>query len=147
MEEKDASGGGQLLRAPRGRQLRSPPQLSVPVLTSRCPHTHEFPQPLTTISEPCGCPALTLETDRRRRLWERPPHMAGGKGPEATAPLRMARGQRNMAALLTTGGGRREAALDWRNRCHVGSLVTRETSPLGTPLISPQVNNHPGVSL
>lgn len=147
MEEKDASGGGQLLRAPCGRQLRSPPP---PTFLPR-PHfpmpTHEFPQPLTTVSEPCSCPALTLETDRRPQLWERPPHTVAGKGPEATAPLRMARGQRNMAALLTTGGGRREAALDWRNRCHVGSLVTRETSPLGTPLTTPQVNNHPGVSL
>lgn len=58
-----------------------------------------------------------------------------------------------MAALFTTGGGvgggveRREAALDWRNQCHVSSLVTRGTSLLGTPLTTRQVNHHPGVSL
>ena len=121
--------------------------LSVPVLASRCLHTHEFPQPLTTVSEPCSCPALNLETERRQRLWDRGPHTAGGMGPEAAAPIPATRRQRNMAALLTIGGGRRGASLDWRNQCHVGSLVTRETSPLGTPLTTARVNNHPSVSL
>lgn len=51
--KRKSTSGGPATQGPLGRrQLRSPPQLSVP---SSLPDAHTVPQPLTTVSEPCSC--------------------------------------------------------------------------------------------